>query len=200
MADKRTHTSSILSFQAISKEQFEALFCHFYPQVVAYTTKILNDAVAGEDITQEIFVSVWEKRKKLQMNDGFQSYLFQSAYSRCIDYIRKNKLMARYEQQSLLVFAEEYHRYLENDCQVMKDLYSKDFNEKLNALLAQLPKARREVFEMMYREGLKTKEIAAKLQIPTRTVESHVYLTMKHLRKHLSLSDLFILTFFLSFF
>lgn len=190
----------ISSSQVITKEQFEKIFCHFYPQIVAYTSKILDDHIAGEDIAQEIFVSIWEKRKKLHVNAGFHGYLFQSAYSRCIDYIERNKRMANYQKQSLLTFAEEYHRYLENDCQAIKALYSKEFDEKLNELLQQLPEARRKVFEMAYRENLKSKEIATKLHLPQRTVESHIYLTMKHLRDKLSPSDFLMILFFCHFF
>lgn len=191
---------SVSSSQVITKEQFEEIFCHFYPQIVAYTSKILDDHIAGEDIAQEIFVSVWEKRKKLHVGAGFHGYLFQMAYSRCIDYIERSRRLASYQKQSLLTFAEEYHRYLENDCQAIKMLYRKEFDEKLNELLGQLPEMRRKVFEMAYRENLKSKEIAAKLRIPQRTVESHIYLTMKHLRKKLSPADFLMILFFYHFF
>ncbi|MPM78116.1 hypothetical protein SDC9_125127 [bioreactor metagenome] len=90
--------------------------------------------------------------------------------------------------------------YLENDCQPLKELFSKDFDEKLNALLAQLPEVRRQVFEMVYHEGLKAKEVSEILQMPQRTVESHIYLAMKFLRKHLSSSDFLILILFCKFF
>ncbi len=128
------------------------------------------------------------------MGEGFYSYLFQSAYSRCIDYIKKNSRLEKYVQEALLKSAIEYHSYIENDCQPLKELFSKDFEEQLNALLSQLPEARRRAFELVYRDGLKMNEAAEKLQMPPqRTVESHIYLTIKYLRKHLSPYDFLLL-------
>lgn len=170
------------------------MFCRYYPSVSAYAGTILDDSTAGKDIAQEVFLYVWDKRKSLQFNDGFHSYLFQSAYTRCIDYIKRNHRLEKYAQQTLLKFAEEYGSYLHNDSQPLKELFSKDFEETLNALLMQLPEPRREVFNCVYREGLKAKEVSEKLQIPQRTVESHIYLAMKFLRKHLSPTDFLILT------
>lgn len=189
----KRHTSHSDS-QAISQPQFEELFCRFYSQIAAYATVILDDRAAGEDIAQEVFAYTWEKRDVLHLGDGFHGYLFQSAYSRCIDYIKKNNQSKKYARESLLQFTKEYHTYLENDAQPLKELFSKEVEERLNTLFDELPETRRQVFNLAYRDGLKAKEVAEKLQMPQRTVESHIYLTLKFLRKHLSSSDFIILT------
>lgn len=197
---KHTNRKSSSDSQTITQSQFEELFCRFYPQIAAYATVILDDKTAGDDIAQEVFAYTWEKRTVLHWGEGFHSYLFQSAYSRCIDYIKKNKQSEKYAQESLLRFAEEYNTYLENDNHAIKELFSKDFEESLNALLEELPPARKEVFNLVYREGFKAREVAEKLQIPQRTVESHIYLTLKFLRERLSPSDFLILTLLCHFF
>lgn len=184
----------------ISKLEFEELFTQFYPRVASYTTVILEDREAGEDIAQEVFVYVWENRKQLNFSEGFHSYLFQSAHTRAIDYLRRNKLKRNYIDQSSQTFLNEYESYLNSDNQTLKNLFSKDFEQKLDKLLSQLSEPRRQAFEMVYIDGLKAKEVAEKMQIPIRTVESHIYLTMKHLRKHLSLSDFMLLALFLEIF
>lgn len=199
MQKHRDHISSA-DLQTLSQPEFEELFCRFYPQVASYATVILDDRTAGEDIAQEVFVYVWEKRKELYVGDGFYSYLFQSAYSRCIDYIHKNKRLEKYAKESLLKFAAEYQSYIDNDSQALKELFSKDFEERLNVLLSNLPEARRQVFELVYRDGLKAREVSEKLNIPQRTVESHIYLAMKYFREHLSPSDFFILALLCKYF
>ncbi|SFS75189.1 RNA polymerase sigma-70 factor, ECF subfamily [Porphyromonadaceae bacterium NLAE-zl-C104] len=199
MEKHRDHISSV-DIQTLSQPEFEELFCRFYPQVASYATVILDDRTAGEDIAQEVFVYVWEKRKELYVGNGFYSYLFQSAYSRCIDYIHKNKRLEKYAKESLLKFVAEYQSYIDNDSQTLKELFSKDFEERLNVLLGNLPEARRQVFELVYRDGLKAREVSEKLNIPQRTVESHIYLAMKYLREHLSPSDFFILALLCKYF
>lgn len=197
---KRKADTSFSDSQTISHSQFEELFCRFYSQVAAYATAILDDKTAGEDIAQEVFVYTWEKRKSLHAGEGFHGYLFRSAYTRCIDYIRKNRRYEKHEQESLLRFADEYHGYLDNDANPIKELFSKDFEENLHALLAKLPEARRKVFSLVYHDGLKAREVADKLQMSQRTVESHIYLSLKYLRKHLTPSDFLALMLLCQFF
>lgn len=179
--------------EVISKSEFEEIFTQFYPKVASYATVILENREAGEDIAQEVFVYVWENRDKLNFREEFYSYLFQSAYTKAIDYLRRNKLKHNYVSQSSQIILNEYKNYLNSDNQTLKNLFSKDFEQKLNKLLNQLSEPRRKVFEMVYIDGLKAKEVAENLQIPIRTVESHIYLTIKHLRKHLLISDFMLL-------
>lgn len=183
----------------IEQKWFEGLFCEYYPQIAAYVNTILLNRDAADDITQEVFMYVWEKRNHLYIDDKFHAYLFQTAYSRCIDYIRKNKQKVNYAQQAQLRYACEHKEFLDEGCLQIKTLFSKDFEETLNTLLNQLPETRRKVFEYVYREGLKTKEVSEKLDIPQRTVENHIYLTLKYLREHLSPFDFFILSLFYHF-
>ncbi len=195
-----TGKSSSFTFKRISEEHFEELFCEFYPKLLAYAISILNNKQVAEDIVQEVFLYVWEKRDKLQIGAGFYSYVFQSTYTKCVDYIRKDSRLDKREQESILKFAEEYESYLENDAHPIQELFSKDFNEKLDLLLEQLPESRCQVFKLVYIDGLKAKEVASQLDMPQRTVESHVYLTLKFLRTQLSPSDFFILALLFKFF
>ena len=56
----------------------------------------------------------------------------------------------------------------------------------VNHLLQQIPEQRREVFLLAYIEGMKAQEIAEQLDLPKRTVDSHLYLTLKYLKKNMS--------------
>ena len=91
-------------------------------------------------------------------------------------------------------YLEEYNALLRSDASVLEEIYSKDFYEQLHNLLEKLPTQRREVFILTYIEGLKAKEVCERLNIPQRTVESHIYLAIKYLRAHLSKNDLYILS------
>lgn len=75
----------------------------------------------------------------------------------------------------------------------MEDLYSKDFYKRLYDLLDQLPAQRRKVFILTYINGMKTKDVATQTQIPQRTVESHIYLTLKYLKGKMSKKDFYLL-------
>ena len=169
------------------------MFRHYYPRVMAYVAAMVEQEVA-EDVVQDVFLHVWENRKKLYAGEGFHSYLFQAAYTRCIDYYRKTQSADKYNLHIESAYLEEYNALLRSDASVLEEIYSKDFYEQLHNLLEKLPTQRREVFILTYIEGLKAKEVSERLQIPQRTVESHIYLAIKYLRAHLSKNDFYILS------
>ena len=176
-----------------NREAFNSLFRHYYPRVMAYVAAMVEQEVA-EDVVQDVFLHVWENRKKLYAGEGFHSYLFQAAYTRCIDYYRKTQSAYKYNLHMEGAYLEEYNALLRSDASVLEEIYSKDFYEQLHNLLEKLPTQRREVFILTYIEGLKAKEVSERLQIPQRTVESHIYLAIKYLRAHLSKNDFYILS------
>lgn len=193
-----TDTPLICEMQNGNREAFNRLFRHYYPRLMAYTASIVEQEVA-EDIVQDVFLYVWENRKNLYVGKGFLSYLFQSAYTRCLDYFKKNQSAEKYHTFTYEVYLEEYGNLLKNENHVMEELYSKDFYQRLYQLLDQLPEARREVFILAYINGLKAKEIAEMMDMSQRTVENHIYLTLKFLKQHMSKKDFFLLTLLAAF-
>lgn len=163
-----------------SLRDFDRLFHIYYPRIKAYVSSILNDNNV-EDITQEVFIYIWENRKKLYAGNKFGSYLFQTAYTKCLDYLRQKQRFEKYASVQLEL-AEEHQKFIMGDCPEIINLYKQNFFEILEKLLNELPPQRKEAFELAYLKGLKTKEIAEQLQIPPRTVESHLYLTIKFLK------------------
>lgn len=181
-----------------NREAFNNLFRYYYPRLTAYVSSIMGEEIA-EDITQDVFLYVWENRQDLYESEGFHSYLFQSAYTRCMDYIRKNQLSEKYQVKTYQDYLDQYKSLLQNDAGALKELYTKDFYQRLYALLDEIPAQRREVFLLTYLKGLRVKEISTLLEIPQRTVESHIYLTIKYLKKKMSKKDFFFLLWLLGF-
>jgi len=175
------------------REAFNRLFRHYYPRLMAYVSAMINGD-AAEDITQDVFLYVWENRKKLNIGEGFHSYLFQSAYTRSLDYIKKNQLSEKYQLKTYQDYLDEYGSLLKDDSNILEELYSKDFYERLYELLEEIPSQRREVFLLTYINGMKAKEVAEYMEIPQRTIESHIYLTVKYLKDKMSKKEFFLLS------
>jgi len=175
-----------------NRNAFNEFFYFYFPRLLAYTSSIVDQKNA-EDITQDVFVYVWENRKRLNITKGFHSYLFQAAYTRCIDYLKKNQSAEKYNSQLMLEHARLYSEFANEKNSVLEELYTKDFYKQLYALLDEIPVQRREVFILAYINGMKAKEVAELLKIPQRTVESHLYLTLKFLKKNLASKDFIIL-------
>lgn len=175
-----------------NREGFDNLFRHYYPRLKSYVSSFVEDSVA-EDITQDVFLYVWENRKKIYVGPAFHSYLFQAGYTRSIDYLKKQQSVTGFSSLIQHEITQIYETLAVNEGDILENLYSEDFYEKLYTLLERIPEQRRNVFLMAYIDGLKTKDIAANLDIPQRTVESHIYLTLKFLKEHFEKKDFFLL-------
>lgn len=175
-----------------NREAFNGVFRYYYPRIMAYVASIVEQK-AAEDIVQDVFLYVLENREKLYVSDGFHSYLFQSAYTRCLDYFKKNLSIEKYHSHTYEKYLEDYQNLLKGDDSVIKELSVKDFYRHLYELLEHLPAQRREVFILTYIKGLTAKEVAEQIQMPQRTVESHLYLALRFLKRHMSRNDYYIL-------
>ena len=168
-----------------NREAFNSVFRYYYPKMMAYVSSFVD-----EDIVQDVFLYVWEHREKLYVSEGFHSYLFQSAYTRCLDYFKKKSTAEKYESHVNEEYTKYYQDLLESgELPIIDELNMKDFYKRLYELLDLLPEARRKVFILAYIEGLTAKEIVEQTAIPQRTVESHLYLALKFLRTRMSKND-----------
>ena len=175
-----------------NREAFNGVFRYYYPRMMAYVASMVEQK-AAEDIVQDVFLYVWENREKLYVSDGFHSYLFQSAYTRCLDYFKKNLSIEKYHSHTYEKYLEDYQDLLKGDNPVIEELSVKDFYRHLYELLEHLPVQRREVFILTYIKGLTTKEVAEQTRMPQRTVESHLYLVLRFLKGHMSRNDYYML-------
>ena len=157
-----------------NREAFNGVFRYYYPRIMAYTASMVEQK-AAEDIV------------------GFHSYLFQSAYTRCLDYFKKNLSIEKYHSHTYEKYLEDYQNLLKGDDSVIEELSVKDFYRHLYELLEHLPAQRREVFILTYIKGLTAKEVAEQTQMPQRTVESHLYLALRFLKGHMSRNDYYML-------
>ena len=195
----KSDDNTLMNIQLVNRDAFDELFRCYYPRLISYISSILDSKVA-EDIAQDVFLYVWENRKKIYFGQGFQSYLFQSGYTRAMDYLRKQHTVMDYAQNVQTDFLEIYEKLAKNEDSILDHLYSKDFYQTLHQLLDKIPEQRRNVFLLAYVDGLKSKDIAEQCNMSQRTVESHIYLTLKFLRERLLKKDfyIFLLLFYFS--
>lgn len=174
-----------------NRNAFNSMFRYYYPRMMAYVTGLVEEEVA-EDIVQDVFLYIWENHAKLYVGDGFHSYLFQAAYTRCLDYFKKRTSIEKYHSFVYDTYIEEYDSLLKTDSPIIDEISVKEFYGRLYELLEQLPVQRREVFVLTYIKGIKAKEISDLTGMPQRTVESHLYLALKFLKGNMSKKDFYI--------
>ncbi|OUO52354.1 RNA polymerase subunit sigma-70 [Parabacteroides sp. An277] len=176
-----------------NRETFRTLFRHYYPRLKAYALTLIGEDAPAEDIVQDTFLYVWEHRTHLSADDSLQAYLYRLVYTRCMDHFRKMQMADRYCSEVYEEYLHDCQELLQTEGTAFDELFTKDFYQRLYELVELLPAQRREVFLLAYIEGRKAKEIAEKLQMPVRTVESHLYLALKFLKSKMTKRDFYLL-------
>ncbi len=155
------------------RKAFESLFKEHYLHLVAFANTFLHDMDNAENIVQNIFVTLWEKRKKYKIN-SLKGYLMVAVRNSCHNEIKRLQHEQNYRLSMKKTDAFEVVNY--SDSRVM---------EKIANIINQLPEQRQRIFKLNRLEGLKYREIAAKLNISPKTVETQMGKALKFLRENL---------------
>jgi RNA polymerase sigma-70 factor (ECF subfamily) len=159
------------------RNAFDELYYRYVPRLLAFSRHYIKDKDEAEEAVQEIFIRIWEKRNTLDESKNFKAYLFQSVKNYFLNLIRDKK-----KTYPLSDIPEELHPHNEN---ILADLTYRELEQTALSLIGGLPKVQQEVFTLSRVQGLSNMEIAAKLNLSKRTVEHHIYLSVKHLKTKL---------------
>ena len=159
--------------------QFESLFRSSYVSLVRYAKTLIKDHDTAEEIVQDLFFRLWNDREKMKIESSLNGYLFRSVHNRCLHYIEHNRVVARH--------AEEMS-YRQTDTQENPSdiLHYKELQARIVRILERLPERCGKIFYMSRFEGLKYSEIAEKLSVSVKTVESNMGRALKEFRKELT--------------
>jgi RNA polymerase sigma-70 factor (family 1) len=145
---------------------FTTLFNQFYAQLTLYAYRITDDQAAAEDIIEDAFVNLWNKRDSILGIRSLKSYLYTAARNGCISWIRKNKR----ENARYCIISSTKEEFERTALESM--IYSETMG-KIYAAMDKLPPQCKKVFIKHYVEGKKISEIAIELKISIGTVKSH---------------------------
>lgn len=145
---------------------FDAIYNRFYEAIYRNALSVLKDPGAAEDIIQETFLALWEKRTTIQRPENIAGWLFVTASNKSLNLLRK-KVRQRLSLQPAETLAEiEY---------IPEDYETADRQLKLlQKAIDALPPQRKRVFELCKLEGKSYEETAAILNISKNTVKSHM--------------------------
>ena len=166
MIEKGSHTTesdqSLLDALIKGEETaFEKIYKSYFALLQNYSASIVGDSEAALEIIQNIFVALWENRKNLDREKSLRNYLLRSTHNNSLRYLKTRFLHLQHQENLKRKKSEE---------------------EQLSALLNELPERSRQVMIMSHIENRKSADIARKLGISVRTVETILYQAMKKLR------------------
>ncbi len=158
---------------------YEHLFKEFYQPLTVFAKGYVEDLESGKEIVQDLFVHLYEKRKTLVITTSIKSYLYQSVRNRCLNHLKHQQVQ------------KMHHDRMKPELDVSDNLEDKiretELEHMVSKVVDQLPPQCRRIFNMSRVSGFSNGEIAEKLQISKRTVETQISNALKVLREKLNI-------------
>ena len=186
-----TPSDAILMQRIVARDQeaFAILFARYQAQVTESLRWVTRDSVAVDDLTQEVFLRVWNRADQWSGQGSFRGWLFQIARNLSLNQLRSQ---SRRREQPLempsLCDEEDEERpvpgWMIDRAALGPDVQLERAEQRriLQALIDALPEEKREIFQMVYEDEMKLREVAERLAIPEGTVKSRLF----HARKQLA--------------
>lgn len=131
----------------------------------------------AEDLVQQAFIRLWEKRALIDIQWSLKSYLYKSVHNAALNRIRHEKVKAQYQQLNAVLPGEEATPAADEHPELL---------ERIGTALNALPPQCRQIFELSRFESLKYREIAEQLNLSIKTVETQMGKALRLMRLHLS--------------
>lgn len=167
------------------------LFDRYYGELCKLSFKYVGRADVAEDLVQDVFINLWNKRNTLQYTGNIKPCLITSVINTSINYT-KSKFARR-----LLVEDTTAH-YKSDNYNQHDQLVSDELNDLVRMAIEQLPDRCRIIFTLNRYSGLSYKEIAHQLSISVKTVEAQMTIALKRMQQFLARFG-YLVAFFLPF-
>lgn len=160
------------------RTHFDKIYVTYFARMYRFAKEYVLFDEDAENIVQDVFLLLWEKREVLEVQVSLVSYLFSLVKNRSLDHLRHQTVAEEYRQELGAKLAS---------LEVMSDTVGSDENIEhiVTTAIDKLPERCREIFIKSRVEGKKYREIADELQISVNTVENQMSIALKRLRAEL---------------
>jgi RNA polymerase sigma-70 factor (ECF subfamily) len=169
---------------------FNTLYKEYSGRLYRFALGYIKSESEAEEIVQEVFTIIWEKRTDLKEELSFKSFLFTIAFN----IIRKRFRSKAYLAEYLKTSTDD-----EEDLQTSNKINYDSLQKYITELVSQLPEARKKIFVASRFEGLSIKEISEKFNISHKTVENQLTVALKYIRTNLKKESFSCVLFFALF-
>jgi RNA polymerase sigma-70 factor (family 1) len=169
---------------------FNTLYKEYSGRLYRFALGYLKSEAEAEELVQEVFTKIWEKRADLKKELSFKSFLFTIAFNIIRKHFRTKAYLSEYFKTGIIS---------DLDMQTSQKITYDSLYQYITELVNQLPARRKEIFIKSRFEGLSINEIAEKLKISHKTVENQLTEALKFIRTNLNRENIPVILFFILF-
>lgn len=166
------------------KRLFEEIYTLHYHKVKYFAYHYLYDEAAATDVAQEVFISLWESRGKVDMERDIVPFLMTLAKNKCMNILKHREVRRRYDKLNMKAELDSLNCATLNDL-TASGLYSGEVERLFTVSLNEMPEKTKEIFLLNKVKGLKYREIADVKGISLKLVEYRMMSALRILRKKL---------------
>lgn len=157
------------------RSAFREIFILFYPKVRTFVSRLIPDSDEAKDVAQSIFIRIWLNRERFTEVKNFDAYIFTLSKHTVLNHLDKARRKQGRQEDGT---GEIYDLALPSDKLEMLDM-----KRRIDNAVEEMPPQRKQVFTMSRILGMKNGEIADRLNLSKKTVENHINLALKEIRK-----------------
>ena len=168
----------VVRLQQDEVSAFDTLYWKYHQAVYRNIFKFVKEQIVTEDILQEVFAKLWEKRKEINASQSVAGWLFVISFNLSVDYVRK-RLREQTIHKELLNLDGDDNYSLDR-----KNIYEEQY-QLLEKAIAQLSPKKRKIVTLCKLEGKTYDEVAEELKISRNTVKEHLSIAMVKLNDYI---------------
>ncbi|WP_106830761.1 RNA polymerase sigma-70 factor [Parabacteroides pacaensis] len=162
-------------------EVFNSLFKSYYMPLYFSCRKFIASPEEAKDLLQNVFLRFWEKRMEIDIHTSLKAYLYRSVQNECLNYLRSVPSYVGEGNTSGNIGTEVSDMYATPDTV----LATVEIEQIIENTIKQFPPQCKTIFILSRLKGLKNQQIAQKLNISVRTVDTQIYRALKILKVRL---------------
>lgn len=153
---------------------FKQVYRMYFPKIHAFAYGFLKNMDEADELTQMVFIKLWDKHELFSEVRKFDSYLFTLTKYTVFNYIKAKYMLPMSDEE----IPDQSHQETPHE-----NLIANDLRLLIDLTVSHMPPKRQQIFRMSRLEGFSNEEIAEKMGIQKKTVENHLNLALNELRK-----------------
>lgn len=157
------------------KKIFEEIYRLYYSPLCFYCMRYVGDMEEAKEIVQRLFLKIWMKRDRIEINTSLKSYLYRAVQNYALNYLQQQKIKQKY-------VIDKAHFPAQPSGNGQLKLEEEELKKVIKNAISKLPEKRRKIFELSRFEDMKYNQIAEHLAISVKTVEAQMSKSLQYLR------------------
>lgn len=174
-----TNIDIIEEFKKGTSKGFSGIYDLYFTRIWSFAIKLLGNNEEAKDIAITSFSKLFERSKDFETEANIRAYLFVSARNGCYNLLKHKKVVSAHE----IILC---HQLTEESKSLDPDMIEAEYIHLVYNAIEQLPPARKQVFKMMYIQGLSISEISQQLGISIKTVKNVRGIAIDNIRSYIA--------------